>query len=730
MASTTSSLVQLAESILAQTKKLDEYLASHKLPQPSFDANGPTTFPASPEEADINAVRHKLIDATKELRDLVTYPSDTLKWMIMTDHTLAASLHAISHFKVAQAVPVTGSIAFADLAKATGLSELNVARFVRRVALARIFAEPQPGHVAHTAASLLLGTDPQMQALVAHMSEEAFPASARIVDALDKFPYSGEPGESPFSLAFGGASFFERKMARPETMQRFAAAMGSWSAGDGSAHMRDCYDWAALPRGATVVDVGGAAGHISLAVAEKFPGLEFVVEDQPPVMEQARALIASSPVGVAKRVQWVAHDFFQPQPDVAKGADVYFMRYILHDWSDAYAKKILRNVVQAMGPESRLVIADAVMPPPGLLPQCQEEVLRSFDVSMLAQLNSQERTLEMWETLLKDSSDGKLGISKVIMPPKGESVSILEVNSSILSAFWTKESISTKFQGLHAMDFEAEALLLRRVDTGSQGLHAMDFEAEALLLRQVDTEIQDLRATDYDAEALLLRQIIFDSPPCAFRQFGKLHLEIRTEIWRLTALNVVRVKEVFNNAKGRTALRRPVPTVLQVCKGSRFDLTYENNVPLAREDPDKYYLLHGEWEKEPHRVYVNWKRDEIYLARPGLWPSISYQPSFRENMRFLVMDWGLQRIWWNNVNSMGGIRMIQQYPRLESVTLLYRFPVSFGEDSEEPKTKSQIRCLKRKRLNELRDVLRRALARELDEHPTWRRVPIYIVENK
>lgn len=84
MASTTSSLVQLAESILAQTKKLDEYLASHKLPQPSFDANGPTTFPASPEEADINAVRHKLIDATKELRDLVTYPSDTLKWMIMT----------------------------------------------------------------------------------------------------------------------------------------------------------------------------------------------------------------------------------------------------------------------------------------------------------------------------------------------------------------------------------------------------------------------------------------------------------------------------------------------------------------------------------------------------------------------------------------------------------------------------------------------------------------------
>lgn len=145
----------------------------------------------------------------------------------------------------------------------------------------------------------------------------------------------------------------------------------------------------------------------------------------------------------------------------------------------------------------------------------------------------------------------------------------------------------------------------------------MDFEAEALLLRRVDTEFQDLGATDYDAEALLLRQIIFDSPPCTLRRFGKLPWEIRTKIWTLTALNVVRVKEVFNNAKGRMALRRPVPTVLQVCKESRFNLTYDNNGPPARKDLDKYYLLYGEWEKEPHRVYVSWKRDEIYLARPG-----------------------------------------------------------------------------------------------------------------
>lgn len=46
---------------------------------------------------------------------------------------------------------------------------------------------------------------------------------------------------------------------------------------------------------------------------------------------------------------------------------------------------------------------------------------------MLAQLNAQERSLEMWERLITESSDGNLGISNVILPPKGESVSILEV---------------------------------------------------------------------------------------------------------------------------------------------------------------------------------------------------------------------------------------------------------------------------------------------------------------
>jgi hypothetical protein len=45
------------------------------------------------EHADIHAIRHRLIDATKELRDLVIGPKDTIKWMIMN----VSNLNPVNH---------------------------------------------------------------------------------------------------------------------------------------------------------------------------------------------------------------------------------------------------------------------------------------------------------------------------------------------------------------------------------------------------------------------------------------------------------------------------------------------------------------------------------------------------------------------------------------------------------------------------------------------------------
>lgn len=117
--------------------------------------------------------------------------------------------------------------------------------------------------------------------------------------------------------------------------------------------------------------MGGSQGFACFAIARKFPSLSFVVQDLPPVIEAAKKEV---PPGLARRTKFMAHDFLTEQP--VHGADVYFFRWIFHNWSDKYCIKILRNLIPALKPGAKVVINDNVPPQPGVLSQWQEERLR------------------------------------------------------------------------------------------------------------------------------------------------------------------------------------------------------------------------------------------------------------------------------------------------------------------------------------------------------------------
>lgn len=53
------------------------------------------------------------------------------------------------------------------------------------------------------------------------------------------------------------------------------------------------------------------------------------------------------------------HSFFDSQP--VQNADVFFMRMILHDWSDAYCHKILSQLRAVAQPHTRLVVIDNIV---------------------------------------------------------------------------------------------------------------------------------------------------------------------------------------------------------------------------------------------------------------------------------------------------------------------------------------------------------------------------------
>jgi len=134
-------------------------------------------------------------------------------------------------------------------------------------------------------------------------------------------------------------------------------------------HVINGFDWQGLGN-ATVVDIGGSRGHISLALAAQFESLKFVVQDFAATIEGAQNEVPDS---VANRVSFMAYDIFSEQK---VAAEVYYYRWIFHNWSDKYSIKILRSLIPALKPGVRIIINDVCMPEPGTTAAWREKELR------------------------------------------------------------------------------------------------------------------------------------------------------------------------------------------------------------------------------------------------------------------------------------------------------------------------------------------------------------------
>lgn len=75
----TTSLIELAGTITRETEKLEKYLKDNGIEMPGFGTDSPLNFPRLPDE--VKKAREEVIRATRELGDLVTGPTETVRWM-------------------------------------------------------------------------------------------------------------------------------------------------------------------------------------------------------------------------------------------------------------------------------------------------------------------------------------------------------------------------------------------------------------------------------------------------------------------------------------------------------------------------------------------------------------------------------------------------------------------------------------------------------------------------
>lgn len=158
-----------------------------------------------------------------------------------------------------------------------------------------------------------------------------------------------------------------------------------------SPHVANAFDFS---RFRTVADLGGATGHLTIALCQRWPQLTGIVFDLPAAVPLANEIVGESPV--KDRIRVVAGDFFQ---DELPKADLYALGRILHDWTTTKCEKLLKRIYDALPDGGGLLIAEKLL----LDDKSGPRWALSQDLNMLTCTEGRERTLSEYEQLLKSA---------------------------------------------------------------------------------------------------------------------------------------------------------------------------------------------------------------------------------------------------------------------------------------------------------------------------------------
>ncbi|KIO21960.1 hypothetical protein M407DRAFT_217354 [Tulasnella calospora MUT 4182] len=384
-----------------------------------------------------------------KLETLVVPPSLLLQQISMT-YQLPMVLGTVNDLGIAEVISEStdpkGRMSSKDIEKRCGVPAGKVSRFLRFLAGRGIFEEVAPDVWTHTKASRLLDSglsyeeiarDPihrfakgaPIPAWISHTVEQGGMAAVSMVTALreDKYKKSEEVFETPFNKIYDTDVPFWQWLEQEGRVLNMTKGFEMNNTRNVSPQFFDFsyYPWRDLPENSTIVDVGGGVGSAMAIVLPLAPkGTKFIVQDLSyPVLEHAKTFWAERDSTAVQegRVVLQRHDFHQPQP--VKGAAVYFMRFILHDWKDETCIEILKHLHHTANEESRLLIVEAVIahachdigsltegavegayptPMPEPLPANggrAAEFEASFDMHMMNVLNGVERTYEQFRQI-------------------------------------------------------------------------------------------------------------------------------------------------------------------------------------------------------------------------------------------------------------------------------------------------------------------------------------------
>ena len=214
-------------------------------------------------------------------------------------------------------------------------------------------------------------------------------------------------GEMAPKLLDGVDSPFDLMEQHPEDAQHFNRSMLELTRGVAAA-LPASYDFSAKR---LVCDVGGGFGALLPPLLHAHPELRGLVFDLPRCAEGSRELMAAE--GLADRCTFQPGDFFASVP---RGADVYLIKSVIHDWNDERSRTILTRCREAMSAGAVLLVLEWIVP--DRVGPADAGIVGT-DLNMLVMVGGQERTGSEYRELLASAG---LRVTRVIPTPAAMSL--------------------------------------------------------------------------------------------------------------------------------------------------------------------------------------------------------------------------------------------------------------------------------------------------------------------
>lgn len=328
------------------------------------------------------ALKKKILQQAKRLAGQVGGPE-----MIVPQYAAAmaeiGATYMFMEWKLFDRIPTGSSISYKELASFVGAEESVISRIGGMLVATGRLVQTSSGHVTHSAHSKLFVSDHPAGNLFRVMIDHGLRGYLHWPEYFAQYGAKEPqgPSDNPFTFSWGHPTMnMWEVIAKDEVRQAiFSSAMRSMDSISGKhGGLASLYDFSWLGEEATrlakdakeskpkpfVVDVGGSHGATIkqiLAAVSSLPQERCMVQDRPEVIEEAIQL--DDPA--LRNIQRLPHDFNNEQP--VKGALVYLLRRVLHDYGDLICIRILGRLAAALpkdDPRARVLIMDQVLSDP------------------------------------------------------------------------------------------------------------------------------------------------------------------------------------------------------------------------------------------------------------------------------------------------------------------------------------------------------------------------------